>query len=236
MAPVAHEVAGRRAARLVRPAGAVGTLLALLLGGGCVTTGHFGHKEEGPPVGEVCQAVAYWANQVAFSPDPVNQGRQSPVLRGRLYLFGRQIDFPRTGGGSVVVELFDATPNTGRDPNLPLEVWEFDADTLRQRCLSRDMIGWGYNLFLPWGTYRPEISTVRLRVCYQPPGGLPIYTDNPPMTLSSAADTHYTARTISPPAPAGQGQAPGAAAAAPKGEGGGLKPVSITLPAKPGGR
>src|SRR5262249_19841415 len=57
-------------------------------------------------------------------------------------------------------------------------------DTLR-RLLKKDRIGWGYTLFLPWSTYRPEVTQVRLRVCYQPAQGSPIYAAESSTSLTS---------------------------------------------------
>ena len=49
---------------------------------------------------------------------------------------------------------------------------------------ARDAIGWGYSLFLPWGTYKPEINQIHLKICYQPPKGYPIYAVGTPITLT----------------------------------------------------
>jgi hypothetical protein len=187
---------------------AAAAVLALLLTAGCSVLDPFVAGGDAPPGGAVYQVVATWKNEVAFAPDPSHAGAPTPGLAGRLYLFGPQIDFPLQGDGNVVVDLYDET--SGK--SVLLEEWRFDRDTL-QKLLRKDMIGWGYTLFLPWGTYKPDVKQVRLKLCYQPPGGSPLYADNPVMTLNAAG---------APSSPAGD-QAP--AAAAPR-------PPAATLPAQ----
>jgi hypothetical protein len=167
---------------------------------GCVSPGPVAKKESEPPKGVPCQVVATWNHQVTFTADPAHNGVLAPGLSGRLYLFGRQVSFPMTSDGSLVVELYDETPPTvvatgGPPPQprvgpdgqpLPLEVWRFDKDTLK-RLLQRDVIGWGYTLFLPWGTYRPDIGQVRLKVRYEPPVGTALYSESTPLALMNPA-------------------------------------------------
>src|SRR5262249_41445546 len=75
--------------------------------------------------------------------------------------------------------------------------WRIDQDTL-QRLLRRDMIGWGYTLFLPWGTYKPEITQVHLKVRYEPAHGTPVYSESSSMTLNKIGDIPVTTRQIVP--------------------------------------
>jgi hypothetical protein len=116
-------------------------------------------------------------------------------LTGRLYLFGPQIDYPLAGDGSLIVELYAASPpaqpspTSAAQPSSPppaelqrLERWELDKATLH-KLLRKDPIGWGYTLFLPWGSYRSDLTQVKLRVCYQPQRGTPLYADSP-LTLA----------------------------------------------------
>jgi hypothetical protein len=153
--------------------------LALACLSGCVALEGFTVKGEMPPTGPVCHIVATWNRDVAFAPDPLHGGRPTPGLTGRLYLFGREIKESLIGDGSLVVELdVLETPAPGARPTCKLlERWEIDKVSLR-KLVQKDPIGWGYTLFLPWATYRPEITQVKLRVCYQPPGAMPLYTES----------------------------------------------------------
>jgi hypothetical protein len=151
-------------------------LLGLLaLCGGCVTLDS--DKSESlkpPPPGDAFQVIATWQNHVLFAPDPTRAGEPSPGLAGRLYLFGKQIDFPLTGNGQLVVDLFDESSG---EPVLQ-EEWRIDAATL-DRLLRKDVLGWGYTLFLPWKNYRPEICKVRMRCRYEPAKGSPLFCEAP---------------------------------------------------------
>jgi hypothetical protein len=121
-----------------------------------------------------CEVVVAWNPEIISRPDPAHRGAPTPGLGGRMYLFGEGTDCPLTGDGCVVVDLYeDLSPNA----SVPLEEWRIDRDTLR-RLLRRDAVGWGYSLFLPWGTYKPEIKQVQLRLHYEPAKGAPLYAES----------------------------------------------------------
>jgi hypothetical protein len=176
-----------RAARKVRRA----PLLLLFLAAGCASAGPTVPADDHPPTGPAYQVIATWNNQVIFAPDPVHNGNPAPGLAGRLYLFGPQVDFPMEGDGGVVVDLYDES--SGKP--VMLEEWRFDKDTLK-RLLRKDIIGWGYTLFLPWGTYRPDIQTVRLRLHYDAPGAASLYAESAPLTLSAGQDLQASSKSM----------------------------------------
>jgi hypothetical protein len=164
----------------VRRLAGLACVLAAALAAGCVSTGSFLHSGGCTPA---CQAVATWSNQVAFAADPTRGGVPAPGVAGRLYLFGPTIDFPQVGDGGALIDLYDESAVAQGGQAVHLERWNIDPDTLK-RLLKRDAIGWGYTLFLPWGTYKPEITQVRLKVCYTPAKGTPLYAEGSTMTLT----------------------------------------------------
>jgi hypothetical protein len=162
-------------------------LAALVLlgqGAGCATFDLLPNRDE-PPTGVVHQVTVEWINQVIFTPDPVHGGAPTPGLAARLRLYGPELGFPFAGDGSLVVDLFEEAPGGKDGKPVQRERWNIDKDTLH-RLLKKDFIGWGYTLFLPWSTYRPEVTQVRLRVCYQPAKGAPIYAQDSSVSLTSA--------------------------------------------------
>jgi hypothetical protein len=167
------------------------SLVAVMLLGsvGCVAVDSFVLEAGMLPGAEpAAQVVAMWCNQVATTPDPAHNGEPVKGLAGRIYLFGPHIDRPVTGDGSLVVDLFtgpiDHAPP--EQPPAPLEEWRFDRDTLH-RLLRRDAVGWGYTVFLPWSTYRPDISHIYLKVRYEPRTGGPLYAASARITLNRDA-------------------------------------------------
>jgi hypothetical protein len=169
--------------RSARPQTVVGLLLLLLTG--CVTTQPLSSwVDEIKPHGPACQVVVTWQPEVLQAPDPVHGGAPSPCLAGRLYLFGQEIKEPQVGNGQVVVDLYDETPVLEGKPAVMLEQWRLDKDTLK-RLAKKDVIGWGYSLYLPWGTYKPEIAQVRLRLRYEAPGAVPLYNESAPIILKN---------------------------------------------------
>lgn len=209
MALVPEEVVGclssspwLRGGRRLSQALAASLALCCGLAAGCVTTGSLLPGRDAAPSGAVCQVVACWDNHVMYSPDPVRNGAPGPGIAGRVYLFGQEVGFPLVGDGAVVVDVYDDTHPAG--PNqLPLEEWRFDKDTLK-RLQRRDPIGAGYTLFLPWGTYRPDITRVRLQLSYHPAKGTPLYAPTSSVTLSGDADTAGPAMARGPIGPAGR--------------------------------
>jgi len=152
-------------------------------------------NESPKPSPGCCQAVAQWSNRVHYEPDPSNGGVPTPGIVGRFYLFDSQVRDSLVGDGSVLVSLFDDSGPVHNEK--PIEIWFIDPETL-QRLLRQDTIGWGYTLFLPWTTYKREITNVHLTVRYDPKQGSPLYTPSSPLTLDhpSAPPNLRTAEPI----------------------------------------
>jgi hypothetical protein len=158
-------------------------LLPVIFFAGCVTldSSTFVRKAGPPPV---CQVVATWYPEVIFTADPAHNGEPSPGLGGRIYLFGPEVSCPLVGDGSIVVDLYDDTHVDKAQHPAPLEEWRIDRDTL-DRLKRRDAVGWGYTVFLPWGTYRPDLVHIHLRLRYEPHDATPLYAESGPMVLRS---------------------------------------------------
>jgi hypothetical protein len=169
---------------------ATGPLLVLIAG--CFT---LDGRETELPAGIPVQAAAGWQPYVLFAADPTHEGALTPGLAGRLYLFGSKAYVPIAAAGKVEVRLYPDPPNPGA-PDAPLEIWRLDSQTLKGK-LQHDPVGWGYSLLLPWGTYRSDLTHVRLTVRFDPEkGGPPIYAqethltlhgDGPPQVTSSSS-------------------------------------------------
>jgi hypothetical protein len=180
-----------------------------LVSSGCATTNSSLAKA---PRGVPGQVVATWSKDVEFLPDRYNNGRLTPALCGHIYLVenGQAGPKPVTADGSLVVSLYTEQCKAGPDGMpIPLEVWQITPECM-SRVMTRDgFMGWGYTLNLPWNTYKPDISTVRLQVQYVPPKDakdpLPLFSDSPLVALqhpgsTTGATAQVTARTSQPPA------------------------------------
>jgi hypothetical protein len=162
--------------------------------------------------------------------------------------------------GKLVVELFDESPRAGGQP-VRLGGWTLEKDTLRRLVTTDERFGKCYALFLPWPTYTPEVTRVRLTARYEPENGYALYAPPTTMTIDTTTSgdggSSPVVRTstttpaagfsgpvvmpASPPAPPSAFPAPipippptpGVHAA--PGAGGvppGLPPLSITLPVR----
>ena len=143
---------------------------------GCVNTAAFLLPGADKPNGVPCEAVLACNPEVIFKPNPANRGEPTPGIGRRMYLFHEGSSCPVIGDGGVVIDLYDDAHPLGSNP-IPLEEWRMDRATLK-RLLRRDAFGWGYTLFLPWGTYKPEIMQVQLRLRYDPVNGTPLYAES----------------------------------------------------------
>ena len=190
--------------------------VAALLGAACLPhkqslrPGHPGPAPEGKPG----QLAATWSNKVAVAPDTVHGGTPVPGLVGRAYLFGPD-GVPTVGDGQLTVDLYDSTPREGAHEPTMLERWIIDPETLK-KFVKRDRFGEGYTLFLPWGTYRPEITRVYMTVRLDPAAGTPLVAPGETVTLDHS-DVPPEAKAAKPPVAAGAplpvpapGPAPGA--------------------------
>ena len=151
-------------------------------GTGCVLTETAQRPKEVAPTGAVSQVHATWENRVVLTPDVVHGGVQMPGLACRMYLLDQE-GRPIQGAGSVIVDLHELVKaDAANQPPQPklLERWEIDQATLH-RLLRKDEIGWGYTLFLPWGSYRPELARVQMQIRYLDKG-LPQFS--PPAVVS----------------------------------------------------
>jgi hypothetical protein len=142
---------------------------------GCLTLPWAETPKETAPVGKVSQIITTWENHVVDQADIQHSGRLTPCVAGRLYLFAPDGKLPLICEGDVRVQLRynDVTEPDGQ-PKL-LEEWPIPSDVLQQ-MRSKDMVGWGYNLVLPWATFHPTLRNLTMVVSFTPTGGYPIYS------------------------------------------------------------
>ena len=175
--------------------------LVCLCAGCATTTGDLLPGGNAPTTGMVAQVSTLWHNQVIFAPDPMHNGEMTPGIAGRVYLFGPNIREPLVGTGDLVVELFDPSRKGPDGGPIRLNVWTIDKQTLATR-LQHDMIGWGYTLLLPWLEYRAELTDVVIKVHYQEPKSMPIYSEPSKVAFNPVQDFQSQV-TRRPAVPAG---------------------------------
>jgi hypothetical protein len=147
---------------------------------GCVSTDKA--PEAPPPPGAACQLMAVWQPTVYWTPDPTRNGALNPTLAGHVWLFGQEVGFPVVGDGSLVVSLYEGISQPGVEQQ-PIEIWQLDAVSLR-KYLKKDGLGWGYNVCLPWSTYRRDLNHIQMRVRYDPPNGAALFSDTASLALN----------------------------------------------------
>ena len=173
---------------------AAALLAALLFAPGCAVTDYIVIKTGPPAAAHPCQVVTTWINKVQYAPDTVHNGAPMPGLVGRVYLFDEEVKYPMVGDGAMVVELYDDTAGPAEKP---LEQWVLDPVSLK-KFAKKDTIGWGYSLFLPWSTCRPDVIKVHLTCRYDVPGGTPLFAPPSPLTLEHGPSPVVAALPVVP--------------------------------------
>jgi hypothetical protein len=133
----------------------------------------------------VSQAAALWEPKIYVAPDVVHGGAPLPGLAGRVYLFGAQDQLPHAGDGTLTVMLYNDDARGADGQGALQEYWQLTPDKLKL-FLRKDIIGWGYTVFLPMSTYNPAQTHVHLMTCYQPKEGTPLYSPSGPIALQGA--------------------------------------------------
>ena len=128
-------------------------------------------------------AVA-WRNHIDYLPDPTRQGAMGPGLVGQMFLFDAK-DYPAAADGTLTVELIDETPRHVGQPPIKPERWQFKKDVLKSLRTVDERFGPNYVLFLPWPSYRPDVTRVRINVRFDPDqkGGFTLYAPEAKLAL-----------------------------------------------------
>ncbi|MFO0808467.1 MAG: hypothetical protein U0746_07580 [Gemmataceae bacterium] len=150
------------------------------LAAGCKTTSQCTTCGDGgvPVSTETNRMVATWSNKVQYVPDVAHGGTPMPGILGRVYLFDAQVKDSLTTDGKFVAELYDDSGST----SVAIEQWIIDKDTAK-KLLSKDIVGWGYTMFLPWGTYRPDLTKIHVGLRFEPEKGQTMMAMGGPMTV-----------------------------------------------------
>lgn len=129
----------------------------------------FTSKSDKSPKQPVGQIAIAWRNWIDYLPDPTKDGKMGPGLAGQMFAFGRGFQSVEAEG-TLTIDLFDETPYPpGKPGNIP-ERWEFKKDALKKLRSVDERFGKCYVLFLPWPSYRPDVTRVRIVVRYDADG------------------------------------------------------------------
>jgi hypothetical protein len=157
--------AGRPDTSAVVPAGGISPLASLPSSLSWLA----GKTDKTPKSGPVT-LVAAWQNHIDYLPDPTREGRMGPGLAGQLFVFD-QYDQPAILNGSITVDLYDETKRPPGGAPIKPERWKFNKDVIKSLRTVDERFGPNYVLFLPWPTYRPDVTRVRITVMYEPENG-----------------------------------------------------------------
>ncbi len=154
-------------------------------------------------------AVA-WRNQIAYKPDPTQNGAKSAGIAGQLFLVGGEKMEFAMADGTLTVDLTDETPRPAGQPAATPERWQIDKNTLRKLRTTDETFGKSYVLFLPWSAYKADITKVKISVRYDPDNGHTLYqkptvvtfgSENPAPTVPAPQMPQPTAPTVQMPPP-----------------------------------
>ena len=146
-------------------------------------TSHLPWSKGGAKVPAV-NITTLWRNKIDYLPDPSKNGQTNPGVVGQVFFFGPNDQFTEANG-KLTIALYDETPRPAGQPAATPEGWEFDKETLRKLRTSDERFGVCYGLFLPWPTYRPDITRIRIAVRYDPEQGFPLYATETRITFDN---------------------------------------------------
>jgi len=139
-----------------------------------------------PSEAPAAEIVCMWQNRVSYLPDPSKNGAMSPGLAGQMFLFD-SFSKNAKANGQLTVDLYDESKvHSGVAPVL-IERWIFDKDTLKKLASFDETFGRSYTLFLPWPTYKPEFTQVRVMVKLEPTQGHALFAPAAPLTLDASS-------------------------------------------------
>ncbi|MBN9523952.1 hypothetical protein J0H58_36495, partial [bacterium] len=126
-----------------------------------------------------------WKNRISQLPDPTRNGVFGNGLVGQMFLIGPKSTHYQADG-KLTVDLFDETPQSGAPRSERLGSWTFPKEVLRALVTTDERFGKCYALFLPWPTYTPAVSRVKLTARFDPEVGFPIYAEPVIMTIDTS--------------------------------------------------
>jgi hypothetical protein len=110
---------------------------------------------------------ALWDPRLQTVPDNNHDGRPTPGLVCRLMTPDMHDNFI-CYEGDLMIKMFAEQPGHPESSEL-IEWWALDKETLKKTA-TKDMIGWGYTLFLPSDKCRPPLKHVRMSITFIPAG------------------------------------------------------------------
>jgi hypothetical protein len=126
-----------------------------------------------------------WRNKIDYLPDPARNGEMGPGLVGQVFLFDPKMQ-SAPADGKLIIALYDESPRApGQEPNMP-EGWEFTKETLKGLRGYDERWGPGYVVFLPWPTYRPDVTRIRIAARFEPEQGHALYVPEARITLDNS--------------------------------------------------
>jgi hypothetical protein len=176
-----------------------GLILAVCIAGsGCVgLRGRVSSNQKDGATGPA-QIQSVWLKQVQFLPDTQNQGSPSPALVGSVYFYPADVAASHndvnakkaestTADGQLVIEVYDVS--AGGEPK-PLATTTYPAEVLATRKQQDPLLGSGYSVAVPLGSYSKEVTRVQIALRFEPAkGGQALMCRNEPMTLDAGKST-----------------------------------------------
>jgi hypothetical protein len=122
---------------------------------------------------------AAWDSKLRYQ---ANMPPTNCVVAGRARFFTAENESSKEATGTVTIELYDCTPQSSATEPLLLEDWSIEGDSLKH-FLAENTASPEYSFMLPWGTYKADITQVRMVVKYEPKAGKMLSTKSDVLTL-----------------------------------------------------
>jgi len=134
---------------------------------------------------QATEITILWRNKIDHLPDPTRNGAMGAGLVGQLFLFGPGMQFA-PADGKLTVALYDETARAPGQAAAEPQVWEFTKETLKSLMTPDERFGMSYALFLPWPSYRPDVTSIRIAARYEPEQGNKLYPPESRITIDNS--------------------------------------------------
>lgn len=158
---------------------------------------------------QALEMAMQWGRRVEYLPDPTQDGAMGPGLVGQLFLYGNDNPLfgtpkptPATADGKLTVVLYREVTEVGRPAkSVYLGQWTFEKDALKSLKCHDERWGPHYQVFLPWPSYTPDVTRIKLTAKFEPETGHALYATAAIITIDTSvpgANTHSSSASLPP--------------------------------------
>lgn len=136
-------------------------------------------EDKAPAPQRDARIEAVWESKLRNQPD---SPPSNCAIAGHVRFFRAGKESSEEADGVVTIQLHDRTVTPQGEEPPPLEEWRIEGGTLKY-FLASQVSSPEYTFVLPWSSYKPEITQVRMEVKYESKSGNTVSAKSDVLTL-----------------------------------------------------